>query len=270
MASTIRIGLHGASGRVGRCIVDACVRDDSFSLGAACASKTGGAVGVDAGVLAGVGDIGVPIGSLSQLRTDDADVWVDFSAPDATMALLDTCAAASTPVVIGTTGFSTAQRQRIGELAAKTPVVLAPNMSVGVNVVFSLLETVASVIGEDSDIEIVEAHHRHKVDAPSGTAVRMGEIVAGVLGRDLKTCAVYGREGAEGPRQRDTIGFATIRSGDIVGEHTVLFGGEGERLEITHRGSSRMNFAKGALRAARWVLGQAASVYDMRDVLNLR
>ena len=173
------------------------------------------------------------------------------------------------PAVIGTTGFDDTQRTVVLELAGRIPIVLSPNMSVGINLCLRLLKIAAQALGDEVDVEIVEAHHRHKVDAPSGTAVRMGEVVAKALGRDLRQCAVYGREGRTGERDRNTIGFETIRAGDIVGEHTVLFAGTGERIEITHRSSSRMNFALGALRAARWIGHQEVGLYDMQRVLDL-
>jgi len=270
LGAVIKIGVHGASGRVGRAIVQACHDDDAAHVTAACVSRSGKVVGVDAGVLAGVGDVGVPITTLAQSISTELDAWVDFSVADATIRLLRECVTRSQPLVIGTTGFSTQQQEQIVAAASEIPIVLAPNMSVGVNVVFELLETVANVVGAESDIEIVEAHHRDKVDAPSGTALRMGEIIAAALGTDLSTSAVYTRHGTTGPRQPGTIGFATLRGGDIVGEHTALFAAQGERIEITHRGSSRVNFARGALRAARWLVQRGPGLYDMRDVLGLR
>jgi 4-hydroxy-tetrahydrodipicolinate reductase len=195
---------------------------------------------------------------------------IDFTAPAATLAHLQLCRRHGKGMVIGTTGFDDEQKNRIKEAAAEIGVVFAPNMSVGVNLCLKLLDTAARVLGEEVDIEVIEAHHRHKVDAPSGTALRMGEVVAEALGRNLKDCAVYGRQGISGERDRATIGFETIRAGDIVGEHTVMFAAEGERVEITHKASSRMTFASGAARAAGWLMSQPAGLYDMQDVLGLK
>ena len=192
---------------------------------------------------------------------------IDFTNPPSALANLEECARRRRPAVIGATGFDASQRAAARSLAEGVPTVLAPNMSVGVNLCLRLIESAAKALADDVDIEIIEAHHRHKVDAPSGTALRMGEVVAEALGRNLQECAVYGRQGQTGERKRATIGFETIRAGDIVGDHTVMFAGTGERIEITHRSSSRMNYAAGALRAARWVRGQAAGMYDMHDVL---
>jgi len=197
-------------------------------------------------------------------------VLIDFTSPAATMAHLALCQGAGKGMVIGTTGLSEEQKAQIGAAAADIGVVLAPNMSVGVNLCFKLLDLAARVMGEGADIEIIEAHHRHKVDAPSGTALRMGEVVADALGRDLSKVAVYGREGQTGAREPDTIGFETIRAGDVVGEHTVWFATNGERMEITHKASSRMTFASGAARAAGWLKEQPNGLYDMQDVLGLR
>jgi 4-hydroxy-tetrahydrodipicolinate reductase len=218
-------------------------------------------------MLAGIGDIGVPIGDSLEAITGDFDVLVDFTLADAATRNVHVCRNAGTRAVVGTTGFSEAQRARLSEDAEHIAMVLAPNMSVGVNLCFKLLDVAARALGDGVDVEIIEAHHRHKVDAPSGTAVRMGEVVARALGRDLADCAVYGREGHTGERDRTTIGFETVRAGDIVGEHTVMFAGTGERVEITHRASSRLNFAHGALRAARWVMGK--DPYGPRHTLYL-
>ncbi|HAO24913.1 MAG TPA: 4-hydroxy-tetrahydrodipicolinate reductase, partial [Methylophaga sp.] len=195
---------------------------------------------------------------------------IDFTIPEATMALLPLCAENQCRPVIGTTGFDEAQKQIIQQTAGRIATLLAPNMSVGVNLSLKLLDMAARVLGDSVDIEIIEAHHRHKVDAPSGTALRMGEVVADALGRDLKDCAIYGREGRTGERDRNTIGFATVRGGDIVGDHTVLFAAEGERVEITHKASSRMTFAYGAMRASKWLMQQQTGLFDMQDVLDLR
>ncbi|MGD2056206.1 MAG: 4-hydroxy-tetrahydrodipicolinate reductase, partial [Gammaproteobacteria bacterium] len=200
----------------------------------------------------------------------DFDVLIDFTRPEVTLANLEVCHAAGRRMVIGTTGFSEPQRAQLAGAAGDMAMVLAPNMSVGVNLCLKLLDMAARVLGDSVDIEVIEAHHRHKVDAPSGTALRMGEVIAAALGRDLKTCAVYGREGHTGERDRKTIGFETIRAGDIIGDHTVLFAGSGERVEITHKASSRMTFANGAVRAAAWLMAQEPGLYDMQDVLGLQ
>jgi len=200
---------------------------------------------------------------------DNFDVLIDFTRPEATLEYLSICQKAGKSMVIGTTGFSDEELLLIEKASDEIAIVFAPNMSVGVNLTLKLLDTAAKVFGEDADIEIVEAHHRHKVDAPSGTALKMGEVVANALGRDLSKCAVYGREGIEEPRDRQTIGFSTIRGGDVVGEHTVSFFMEGERVEITHKASSRMTFANGAVRAANWLSGRQSKLYNMHDVLGL-
>ena len=199
----------------------------------------------------------------------DFDVLVDFTRPEATLDALSICQSAGKAMVIGTTGFSDDALKVIDQASSDIPIVFAPNMSVGVNLTLKLLETTAKVIGTDSNIEIVEAHHRHKVDAPSGTALKMGEVIANALGRDLSECAVYGREGTEEPRDRQTIGFSSIRGGDVVGEHTVTFFMEGERVEITHKASSRMTYANGAVKACQWLTNQANGLYSMQDVLDL-
>ncbi|MDX1434231.1 MAG: 4-hydroxy-tetrahydrodipicolinate reductase [Gammaproteobacteria bacterium] len=269
MSAPVRIAVAGAGGRMGRAIAGAARESDGVRLAAALEAPGSPFLGQDVGLLAGIGAIGVEIGDSLQALGDQFDVLVDFTVADAAVANVRACRECGKRAVIGTTGFSAEQRARIAEDAEHVALVLAPNMSVGVNVCFELLEIAARALGDSVDVEIIEAHHRHKVDAPSGTAVRMGEIVAGALGRDLAECAVYGREGHTGERDRATIGFETVRAGDIVGEHTVMFAGTGERVEITHRASSRLNFAHGALRAARWVVGRDAGLYDMRDVLGL-
>jgi len=198
------------------------------------------------------------------------DVLIDFTHPSVTLQNLALCRQAGKAMIIGTTGFGAEEKQLLAEAGKEIPIVFAANFSVGVNLCLKLLDTAARVLGDEVDIEIIEAHHRHKVDAPSGTALRMGEVVAQALGRDLAEVAVYGREGQTGARERQTIGFATVRAGDVVGDHTVLFAGDGERVEITHKASSRMTFAKGAVRAALWLEGREAGLYDMQDVLDLR
>lgn len=259
----------GCSGRMGRALLEALASANDLRLSAALDRPGSPAVGRDAGELAGAA-FGVTVTDDVPAALRGADVLIDFTRPEATLRHLAACRAAGVAMVIGTTGFDTAGREAIATAAADIPIVFAPNMSVGVNLVFKLLDTVARVLAEGYDIEIIEAHHRHKVDAPSGTALAMGEVIARALGRDLKTCAIYGREGVTGERQPHTIGFATVRGGDIVGEHTALFAGVGERVEISHKASSRMTFALGALRAARFLAGRQYGLYDMQDVLGLR
>ncbi len=265
-----RVAIAGAAGRMGLNLIQACQLNASVELAVATERPGGAAVGRDAGELAGVGSLGVPLVEDLAAVTDRFDVLVDFTAPAATAAHLAVCRAAGKRMVIGTTGLDAAQKAELQAAAAEIAIVFAPNMSVGVNLCFKLAEIAARVLGDSTDIEIIEAHHRHKVDAPSGTAVRLGEIVAAALGRDLAECAVYGRQGHTGPRERKTIGFETIRAGDIVGDHTLMFAGDGERVEITHKASSRMTFASGAMRAAAWVTGKGPGLYDMQDVLGLR
>ena len=264
--SAPRIGILGAGGRMGRTLIQA-VQQAGYQLAAAVERPESTLIGTDAGELAGIGAVGVKVvGSLEEVLKD-VDVVIDFTAPVATESNLKLCSTAGVAMVIGTTGFSDEQKDILNDSATKTPVVYAANYSVGVNVSIKLLELAAKVFNDTVDIEIIEAHHRHKVDAPSGTALMMGEAIADTLGRDLKQDAVYHREGYTGPRERQSIGFQTIRGGDIVGEHTVMFIGEGERVEVTHKATNRMNFASGAVRAAAWVVGREARKYDMKDVL---
>ncbi|KAA3626402.1 MAG: 4-hydroxy-tetrahydrodipicolinate reductase [Proteobacteria bacterium] len=265
-----RIAIAGAAGRMGRSLIEACRQTAGLELGAALERPGSAALGVDAGVLAGGEALGIEVTDRLEDVVDRFDVLIDFTLPEATSTHLAVCRRAGRQMVIGTTGLNTSQRAELEQAADSIGIVFAPNMSVGVNLCFKLLDLAARVLGEEVDIEIIEAHHRHKVDAPSGTALRMGEIVAQALGRDLEQCAVYGREGRSGERERKTIGFETIRAGDIVGDHTVLFAGVGERVEITHKASSRMTFAKGAIRAAGWIMQQPHGLYDMQDVLGLR
>jgi len=242
----IRIAVVGSSGRMGQAIIESINQSDKVILG-----------------------IAIDKGDDLVAATDQFDVVIDFTRPEATLDYLEVCKQAGKSIVIGTTGFDDVGLQAINNAANEIPVVFAPNMSVGVNLSLKLLDMAAKVIGEDADIEIVEAHHRHKVDAPSGTALKMGEVVANALGRDLKECAIYGREGIEEPRDRQTIGFSTVRGGDVVGEHTVSFFMEGERVEVTHKASSRMTFANGAVRASSWLENKSAGLYSMQDVLDL-
>jgi len=266
----IRIAIAGVAGRMGRTLVQAV--SDRSSVAAVSAGTTlpdDPQVGVDIGLIAGVGQLNV-VASTSLLSClDDFDVVIDFTSPDATLMHLDLCRSAGKAMVIGTTGFTAAQKQQISDAARDIPVVFSPNMSAGVNISLRLLTLAAKALGDDVDIEIVETHHRHKKDAPSGTALRMGEVIADALGRNLDEVAVYGREGITEERDRKTIGFATIRAGDVVGDHTVIFAGNGERLEITHKASSRMTFASGAVRAAVWLGGKPAGLYSIDDVLGL-
>lgn len=270
MTDGLRIGVLGASGRMGKHLIEATVATEGLMLGAAIERPGSSLAGADAGELAGVGALGVSVADSLAAVLDDFDVLIDFTRPNVTREALGLCVQANKAMVIGTTGFDDEGLAAIDQAAEKIPVVFAPNMSVGVTLSLKLLRMAAQVLNEGFDVEVIEAHHRHKVDAPSGTALRMGEVVAEALGRDLKTCAVYGREGDTGERDPQTIGFETIRAGDIVGEHTVMFAGIGERIEITHKASSRMTFANGAVRACQWLAGQPNGLYDMQDVLNLR
>ncbi len=265
-----RIAITGAAGRMGRSLVEAAHRAEGMEVTVALEHPDSSLLGSDAGELAGIGRLGVTVGADIHAAINDFDVLIDFTRPEPTLANLEACRKAGRRMVIGTTGFSEHQKAQITLAADDVAVVLAPNMSVGVNLCLKLLDMAARVLGDTVDIEIIEAHHRHKVDAPSGTALRMGEVVADALGRDLKQCAVYGREGHTGERARETIGFETIRAGDIVGDHTVLFAAQGERVEITHKASSRMTFANGAVRAAAWLMARDAGLYDMQDVLGLK
>ncbi len=266
----IRIGIAGAAGRMGRMLVEATNNAVGVELGAAVEYPGCSFVGADAGELAGIGKNGVTIASSIEDVADDFDVLIDFTLPEPTISNLEKMVKIKKGVVIGTTGLTDEQKGKIEEAAKVIPVVFAPNYSLGVNLSLKLLDMAARVMGDDADIEIIETHHRYKVDAPSGTALKMGEAVANALGRDLKECAVYGREGNTGERDRKTIGFETVRAGDVVGDHTVLFANIGERLEITHKASSRMTFANGAVRAVKWVADKSEGrIYDMMDVLDL-
>lgn len=269
MNESINIAIVGAAGRMGRTLIEAAANHPQITLGAAIERPGSSLIGVDAGELAGVGKLDVTIAASLDAVVDSFDVLIDFTSPEATLGHLDWCVKHGKAIVIGTTGFNSAQKEEISAFAEQTPVVLAPNMSVGVNLMFKLLELASEVMGDYCDIEIIEGHHRFKKDAPSGTALKMGEVIADTLGRDLESCAVYGREGITGERDRNTIGFATIRAGDLVGEHTAMFADIGERLEITHKASSRMTFANGAMRAAIWLNNQGPGQYDMQQVLGL-
>ena len=266
-----RIAVMGAAGRMGKILVEAVQqRAPLTGLTAAIVRPGSTLIGVDAGELASLGRIGVPLSGHVEAVAEEFDVLIDFTLPEVMLKNLAFCRKTGKAMVIGTTGLDAAQKQLLAEAGKVIPIVFAANFSVGVNLSLKLLEMTARVLGDDADIEIIEAHHRHKIDAPSGTALRMGEVIAAALDRDLQKVAVYGREGHTGARERETIGFATVRGGDVVGDHTVLFACEGERLEITHKASSRMTFAKGAVRAALWLDGREPGLYDMQDVLDLR
>ncbi|WAC45131.1 4-hydroxy-tetrahydrodipicolinate reductase [Pseudomonas sp. SL4(2022)] len=264
-----RIAVMGAAGRMGKTLIEAVQLVDGARLSAAIDRADSSLVGADVGELVAQGKIGVNLAGDLHAVLDQFDVLIDFTHPSVTLKNLEACRQAGKAMVIGTTGFSPAEKQLLAEAGKQIPIVFAANFSVGVNLCLKLLDTAARVLGDDVDIEIIEAHHRHKVDAPSGTALRMGEVVANALGRDLQKVAVYGREGQTGTRERETIGFATVRAGDVVGDHTVLFAADGERVEITHKASSRMTFAKGAVRAALWLQDRQPGFYDMQDVLGL-
>lgn len=266
---TLRIAIVGAGGRMGRQLIQAVNQAEGVVLGAAFERQGSSLVGADAGELAGIGRLGILVTDKLEQQADQFDIMIDFTRPEGTLAHLDYCVKHQKAMVIGTTGFNDAGKQAIQQAADKIAIVFASNYSVGVNLVFKLLEKAAKVMGDYCDIEVIEAHHRHKVDAPSGTALSMGEHIAKTLGRDLKTHGVFCREGITGERKPDEIGFATIRAGDVVGEHTVWFADEGERVEISHKASSRMTFANGAVRAAKWLSHKSKGLFDMTDVLDL-
>ena len=265
----IKIAVVGASGRMGRMIIESTLKDGEVRLVSAIDQPGLPAIGQDAGELVGM-PCGVPVTIDFEAGIAQADCLIDFTRPEGTLEHLALCRRHKVAIVIGTTGFDEEGKQSIADAACEIPLVFAPNMSVGVNVVFKLLDTASRILAEGYDIEIVEAHHKHKIDAPSGTALRMGELVAKALGRDLKKCAVYGREGVTGERDPSTIGFATVRGGDIVGDHTVMYCGTGERVEISHKAGSRMPYALGSLRAARFLADKQSGLFDMQDVLGLR
>ncbi len=265
---TVRVGITGAAGRMGRMLAQAIADSGAPAvLTAAIERPESTLLGADVGELLGGEASGVVISSDLSAVADQIDVLIDFTVPEASLAQAAICAERGLPMVVGTTGFSAEQTRALATATAGMPLCQAPNFAPGVNLTFKLVEAAAKAFGDSVDIEIVEAHHRHKIDAPSGTALSLGEVVAKALGRDLSQAAVFGREGPIGARGRDTIGFSTIRAGDIVGDHTIIFASEGERLEITHRASSRMAFARGAVQAACWLVGQSIGRYDMQDVL---
>ena len=262
-----RVAIAGIAGRMGRSLATACQGAEGLVLSAATEQPGSTHVGADLGEVAGVGRLGRPVCADLVEVTDKFDVLVDFTSPQATLANVDICRRAARRMVIGTTGIDATGKAQIAAAAQDIAIVHASNMSVGVNLCLRLLQIAAETLGDSVDVEIVEAHHRHKVDAPSGTALSMGEVVAQALGRSLDDAGVFARHGQVGPRPPGSIGFSTVRAGDIVGEHTVMFAGPGERIEIGHRATSRMTFAQGAIRAARWLDGREAGLYDMQDVL---
>lgn len=264
----IRVAVAGASGRMGRMLIEAVGAAPDLTLTGALDVASAPAIGQDASAFLGHAS-GVLISADPRAALTGADVLIDFTRPEGTLAHLALCRELGVNAVIGTTGFSVEQKAQIAGVATDIAVLMAPNMSVGVNVVMKLLDIAARALNEGYDIEVIEAHHRHKVDAPSGTALQMGEVLAAALGRDLKDCAVYAREGVTGERDPSSIGFATIRGGDIVGDHTVLFAGTGERIEITHRSSSRSTYAQGSLRGARFLNGRRSGLFSMNDVLGI-
>lgn len=264
------IAVAGAGGRMGRMLIQTIHSQPNTRLGAAWEHPQSTLIGRDAGEVAGVGPLGVLIAGGAADQMGRADVTIDFTLPQVTLANLVLAEKLGRPMVIGTTGFDSKGKDKILKAAQKVAMVMAPNFSIGVNLMFQVAAAVAHTLGDDFDIEVIEAHHRHKVDAPSGTALRLGEVLSKVLHRDLDQVGVYSRVGVTGERDRKTIGFSTIRGGDIVGDHTVLFAGEGERFEITHKASSRSTFAHGAVRAALWVRDKKPGLYDMRDILGFR
>ncbi|MBE59184.1 MAG: 4-hydroxy-tetrahydrodipicolinate reductase [Gammaproteobacteria bacterium] len=265
----VSIVIAGASGRMGRALVEATIETIDAELIGGTVRSGSSLVGADAGELVGKKKIDAPIHDSLEAFSGHKLVVIDFTTIDATINHLSWCVSREVPCVIGTTGFSADREQSISEAAKTIPVVYAPNFSVGVNVVFDLLDRAARVFGDTADIEVIEAHHRHKIDSPSGTALALGRVIANALDRDLETSAVFGREGQTGVRPREQIGFATVRGGDVVGDHTVLFAADGERVEITHKASNRRTFANGAVRSAVWASQQEPGLYSMRDVLGI-
>jgi 4-hydroxy-tetrahydrodipicolinate reductase len=266
----IRIAIAGAAGRMGRALIEATTKNPEAQLVAALVRPQSSLLNVDAGELSGLGKLGIGVTANLVAVINQCDVLIDFSSPAATLAHVKMCAAHKKPLVVGTTGFSAAEKAELLAYQTQIPLLLSANFSTGVNLCFKLLDMAARVLGDDYDVEVYEAHHRHKVDSPSGTAMRMGEVLANALNRHLKDVALYGREGQIGARERDTIGFATVRGGDVVGDHTVMFMADGERVEITHKASNRLAFSQGAVRAAVWLQQQKPGLFDMQDVLGLR
>ncbi|MEE8109402.1 MAG: 4-hydroxy-tetrahydrodipicolinate reductase [bacterium] len=265
----IRAVVSGAAGRMGGCVIRALREASDFEMGGAFEVSGHAAIGQDAGTVAGAGEAGVPIVASAEEAMQGGEILIDFSAPAASVSNLKAAASLGIAAVVGTTGFDQAQRETLSKLADQVRAVMAPNMSVGVNVTIKLVKEAARLLGEDFDVELVEAHHHFKKDAPSGTALALAAAAAESLGRDLSKVGVYGREGQVGERTHEEIGVMSLRAGDLVGEHWVMFGGVGERIEIVHRAHSRDNFARGALRAARWVMDRPPGIYSMADVLGL-
>jgi 4-hydroxy-tetrahydrodipicolinate reductase len=263
------IGLLGANGRMGRAIIEAISQTENASLVAATVRGGSPLLGVDSGTMAGIDKNNILLDNQLDRSVNSVGVVIDFTLPSVLIENLDWCVKNNKPIVIGTTGLNKQQKAQLSEASKHIPIVFAANYSVGVNLLLNLVKQAARIMGQSADIEILEAHHRHKLDAPSGTAMALGEVIAEELDRPLEDHAVYGREGHTGERDPNTIGFATVRAGDIVGEHTVLFAELGERLELTHKATSRLTFAKGAVRAANWLSTKPAGLYDMRDVLGL-
>ncbi|MBX2879375.1 MAG: 4-hydroxy-tetrahydrodipicolinate reductase [Granulosicoccus sp.] len=268
-ARRVKVAVNGAAGRMGRQLLSAVAENDDAVLCAAADAPGHSCIGLNVSSMSGGESCDVVVSDSVSDLSAGSDVIIDFTAPAVSIAVLEAIASAQTPIVIGTTGFDSTQLERLRSMAVEIPIVFAPNYSMGVTLTLSLLKQAAMALGDDYDVEIIEAHHRHKVDAPSGTAVRMGEVVADALGRNLDDCAIYGRQGITGERQTKTIGFETIRAGDIIGEHTVLFAGNGERIEITHRATDRMTFARGAVHAAIWLSDKPPGLYNMTHVLGL-
>lgn len=265
----VNLAVNGAAGRMGRQLLAAIAERDDACLSAAADAPGQSCIGLDASLLSGGQPSGVLVSDQMEKAAAQSDVIIDFTAPSVSLALLDALGQSDTRVVIGTTGFTHEQIKQLHQHADRRPIVFAPNYSIGVTVTLALLHQAARALGDDYDVEVIEAHHRHKVDAPSGTAIRMGEVLAQALGRDLDECAIYGRQGITGERETKTIGFETIRAGDIIGDHTVLFAGNGERIEVTHKATDRMTFARGAVRSALWLADQPAGLYDMTHVLGI-
>lgn len=265
-----QIAIFGASGRMGKVLIEAIEQSTVDHLCGASVRPSSSLLGVDAGELSGIGKKGLALSADLKHCVNEAEVIIDFTLPEALAENLDFCVKHNKPIVIGTTGLTAEQKQLLIQSAAHIPIVFAANYSVGVNVMLNLVRQAAAVMADTADIEILETHHRFKQDAPSGTAMAIGEAIADEVGRDLAEVAVYGREGNTGERHPNTIGFATVRAGDVVGEHTALFADIGERLEITHKASSRLTFAKGAIKAANWLIGKPAGLYDMQDVLGFK
>ncbi|MDT9587667.1 MAG: 4-hydroxy-tetrahydrodipicolinate reductase [Candidatus Arsenophonus melophagi] len=268
--SNIRVAIVGADGCMGRKLIKAVSKTNGITLGGALVKKGSSIVGINAGTLIGMSSLNIIISDDLISILDKFDILIDFTRPEGTKYYLSVCKKYGKAMIIGTTGFSEIEKQSIKEAAKIIPIVLAANFSIGINLIFRLLEKAATVIGKYSDIEIIEAHHRYKVDAPSGTALAMGEIIAKAIGSNLKYCAVYDRQGFTGKRKKNSIGFATTRAGDIIGEHTAIFANIGERIEITHKASSRMIFANGAIKACFWLKDKNNGLYSMQDVLNLK